>query len=74
LKKIPGAGGNCQPEFLAGEHPAAESILPGRSTVRHMTSCSFFQEIMAGLDLTYKMGFADRLRLVQPYHIPGRLF
>jgi len=29
--------------------------------VRHMTSCSVFQEIMAGLDLTYKMRFTDRL-------------
>jgi hypothetical protein len=26
-----------------------------------MTSCSVFQEIMAGLDLTYKMGFTERL-------------
>jgi|GEM_PF-3817579 len=33
LKKIPGAGGNRQPEFPAGRRPATESVLSGRSTV-----------------------------------------
>lgn len=29
LKKIPGTDGNRQPEFPAGGHPAAESVLSG---------------------------------------------
>jgi hypothetical protein len=31
-----------------------------------MTSCSVFQQIMAGLDLTYKMGFTERLHFTGP--------